>query len=86
MKPDQCYGLKVLPEINFTPLSYPRWTGLFSSTDVLEIMAQINSSFGVHAWNKLSKDQSVNLLITQPYGLLALHFCPYVHDHSDMNF
>ncbi|KDR09060.1 hypothetical protein L798_00746, partial [Zootermopsis nevadensis] len=76
MNPDRCSGLKVLPEINFAPFSYPQWKSLFSSTDVYEIMNQMNSSFGVHVWNKLSKDENINLLSTQPYGLLALQFCP----------
>lgn len=86
MNPDRCSGLKVLPEINFTPLSYSQWRSLFSSADIHDTMVKINSSFGVHAWNKLSKDGNINLLIMQPYGLLALHFCPRVHDHSDINF
>lgn len=86
MNADRCNGLKVLPEINFNPVSYPQWGSLFSSTNVHEIMVQVNSSFGVHTWNKLSKDENINLLIMQPYGLLALHFCPEVHANSDINF
>lgn len=86
MYPDKCHGLTVLPEECFTPIRYPGWGGLFTTIHVHEIMGRVNSSFGVHTWNKITRDEDLNLMITQPFGLLALHFCPTVHDASDRFF
>jgi hypothetical protein len=86
MNPDKCHGLAVLPEVDFTPIGYPSWRALFATTNVQEIMEKVNTSFGVHTWNKLSRGEDLNLMMMQPFGLLALHFCPKVHDNSDIFF
>jgi hypothetical protein len=86
MDPDKCHGMTVLSEDCFTPIRYPGWGALFTTIEVHEIMGRVNNSFGVHTWNKITKDEDLNLMVMQPFGLLALHFCPKVHDESDRFF
>jgi hypothetical protein len=83
MNEDKCQGLKVLPQATFAPLDYWSWGGLFTTVYIEEIMGKINASFGVHTWSSQTKDHDLNLRVTQPFALLALFFCPKVHDSSD---
>jgi hypothetical protein len=86
MSPERCQGLTVLPQVNFSPLDYPNSGGLFTTVYVDEVMGRLNTSFGVHTWNTVTRDETLNLRIAQPFALLALTYCPKVHDTSDRLF
>jgi hypothetical protein len=42
-------------------------------------MDKIKDSFGVHLWNKQSKNMTVNAGSQQPYSLLAVRACPRMY-------
>ena len=42
-------------------------------------MGKIRDSFGVHLWNKLSKNITVNVGSQQPYSLMAARACPRMY-------
>ncbi|KAJ4444021.1 hypothetical protein ANN_05810 [Periplaneta americana] len=86
MSPETCRGFKILSTEVFTPIFYYQWKMLFRSTEIQEVMDLMNLSYGVHMWNFLSNEGNVNLLIQQPYGLLASHHCPLVYSNSDISF
>jgi hypothetical protein len=83
MTADKCLGLTLLPQVAFAPLDYWSWGGLFTTVYVDEVMGKMNTSFGVHTWSSQSRGHDLNLMVTQPFALLALLHCPKVHDSSD---
>nr|CAD7457263.1 unnamed protein product [Timema tahoe] len=82
--PGRCKGFIVHNPKTFFPLPYQSWSLLFDETSSNATMAKLlaNSTYTVHAWNKLSHDKQIMTDSKQPYSLLASTFCPRVYNIS----
>jgi hypothetical protein len=49
-------------------------------------MGIIKDSFGVHVWNKLSKNSSIIAGSRQPYSLIAARACPRLYSVAGHDF
>ena len=73
---ERCGGFRVLPHREFFPIPYTNWQLFFDESKCQQVMDEIKDSFGVHLWNKLSKNTAVNVGSQQPYSLIAARACP----------
>ncbi|XP_069685761.1 lactosylceramide 4-alpha-galactosyltransferase-like [Periplaneta americana] len=73
---EKCKGFHILSDKEFFPIPYQSWQLFFNETTSSDTMTKIQDSFGVHLWNKLSKDEAVVVGSKQPYSLLARKTCP----------
>ena len=79
MEPTKCEGINIYDIPTFFPVPDTSWKKLNDSNSVLNL----EKSYGVHLWNGLSKELTVNLSIPSPYKRLAEEFCPLVYLHSE---
>lgn len=82
----RCKGFKILSEKEFFPIPYQSWELFFNESTSYEIMETIKDSFGVHVWNKLSKNTEVRVGSKQPYSLMAAKACPRMYSVAGHNF
>jgi hypothetical protein len=79
MTRQQCLGFTVLPQRVFYAIPYTAWRLLFDPSQSPEALRRVESSHGVHLWNKMSRQENVTVGSEQAYGLLAAAFCPRVY-------
>ncbi|XP_063227602.1 uncharacterized protein LOC134533838 isoform X2 [Bacillus rossius redtenbacheri] len=80
MTRERCWGFTVHPPALFYPFRYESWWLMFDeySSDAFMAFVLKNSTYAVHAWNKLSHARNVRADSRQPFALLARRFCPTV--------
>lgn len=76
---ERCKGFQILSHREFFPIPYQSWQLLFNESTSKHIMDIIKESFGVHVWNKLSKNTTVTVGSQQPYALMAASACPRMY-------
>jgi lactosylceramide 4-alpha-galactosyltransferase len=81
-----CKGFQILSNEEFFPLPYQDWELFFNESSSNETMQKIQSSYGVHVWNKLSKQTPVLVGSRQPYSLIAERACPRVYSACGRDF
>jgi hypothetical protein len=79
MTRQQCLGFAVLPQPVFYAIPYPAWRLLFDPGRSEEALQAVETSYGVHVWNKMSSQENVTVGSKQAYGLLAAAHCPRVY-------
>jgi lactosylceramide 4-alpha-galactosyltransferase len=81
-----CKGFQILASKEFFPIPYQDWQLFFYEIGSEETMRKIQGSFGVHVWNKLSKQTAVTVGSKQPYSLMAETACPRVYSACGREF
>lgn len=77
-------GLTIHPTAFFYTIPYWEWKQFFDETAWPKIRDQINNSYILHFWNKLTKDAVVHVGSQQPYGIIAANYCsPIYHKNGD---
>jgi lactosylceramide 4-alpha-galactosyltransferase len=82
----ECSGFTVLPQIVFYAIPFPSWREFFDETRSNEVMKEVQFSYGVHVWNKLSSQMKITVGSKQAYGLLAQTHCPRVYSNCGPTF
>lgn len=86
MTRQECLGFAVLPQHVFYVIPYPAWRLLFNPSQSKEAMTKVADSYGVHVWNKMSRQENVTVGLEQAYGLLAAAYCPRVYSNCGSIF
>jgi len=76
---ERCGGFRILSHREFFPIPYYSWRLFFNEFKSQQVMDEIKDSFGVHLWNKLSKNTAVNAGSQQSYSLMAERACPRMY-------
>jgi hypothetical protein len=76
---ERCGGFRILSHKEFFPIPFYSWRLFFDESRSHHVMDEIKDSFGVHLWNKLSKNTTVNAGSQQPYSLIAARACPRMY-------
>ena len=76
---ERCGGFRTLSHKEFFPIPFHSWRLFFDESTSQRVMEEIKDSFGVHLWNKLSKNTTVNAGSQQPYSLMAAKACPRMY-------
>jgi hypothetical protein len=76
---EKCGGFRILSHREFFPIPFYSWRLFFDESRSQHVMDEIKDSFGVHLWNKLSKNTRVNAGSQQPYSLMAASACPRMY-------
>lgn len=71
----KCLGVRILSRHYFYPIVWQQWERYFKEADG-QTMDDVSRSYGVHVWNKISRDTAVNLDSNQLYAHLARTHCP----------
>ena len=82
----RCDDFRVLSHSEFFPIPWQDWELFFQESTSKQVMDKIKDSFGVHLWNKLSKNTAVNAGSQQPYSLMAARACPRLYAVCGGNF
>lgn len=78
-------GLTVHPRAFFYPIPYWEWKQFLDETAWPKVRDQINNTYILHFWNKLSKETVVHVGSQQPYGIFAANYCsPIYHKNGDV--
>jgi hypothetical protein len=75
-----------LPDKEFFPIPYQKWALFFDESTSDNTMEVIKDSFGVHVWNKLSKNSNIIVGSKQPYSLIAAKACPRMYSVAGHDF
>ncbi|CAH1408175.1 unnamed protein product [Nezara viridula] len=77
-------GLTVHPPNTFYPIPYWEWEEFFDETAWPRIKDQLNNTYILHFWNKLTKDSVIYVGSQQPYGIIAANYCsPIYYKNGD---
>jgi hypothetical protein len=76
---DKCGGFRILSPQLFFSIPHYSWRLFFDESASQHVMGEIKDSFGVHLWNKLSKNTIVNVGSQQAYSLMAARACPRMY-------
>ena len=76
---ERCGGFRILSHREFFPIPFSLWRLFFDESTSQHVMDEIKDCFGVHLWNKLSKNTTVNAGSQQPYSLMAATACPRMY-------
>ncbi|XP_015511780.2 lactosylceramide 4-alpha-galactosyltransferase isoform X1 [Neodiprion lecontei] len=82
----RCHGFTVYPPSTFYPIHYKKWKRYFDETDRNSTFKMLEDSLVIHVWNKLSKDQKINVGSQAPYAVIAQKHCPKVYSHCGKVF
>ncbi|XP_015110057.1 lactosylceramide 4-alpha-galactosyltransferase [Diachasma alloeum] len=81
-----CHGFTVYPPSAFYPIFYPQWDLYFTEESKASTMREIQESFAIHTWNKLSSEKAIPAGSQVPYTIVANKFCPNIYKHSGKFF
>ncbi|XP_049820394.1 lactosylceramide 4-alpha-galactosyltransferase-like isoform X2 [Aethina tumida] len=73
-----CEEYTVLPQNTFNAIPWNEWQKYFNETYNTEVQTKIKDSYGIHVWNKNSKQWKLSLESKATYMTLAKEFCPNV--------
>lgn len=73
------HRLNFIDESAFFAIPYEKWETLFNPKSAPEVLRAINSSYGVHFWNKLSKNTRVVTGSRSAMDIFAHTRCPDVY-------
>ncbi|KAL1468638.1 hypothetical protein MTO96_041351, partial [Rhipicephalus appendiculatus] len=73
------HRINFVDEPAFFVVPYERWETLFDPKSAPEVLRAVNVSYGVHFWNKLSKDRRVVTGSRSAMDVLARTHCPDVY-------
>lgn len=72
---NQCRDVQLLPNAFFFPIPYGKWKTYFQEANE-DTISLLEGSYGVHVWNKLSREHPLLMGSNQLYALLAAEHCP----------
>ncbi len=72
---NQCNDVQILPSYFFFPIPYPSWRRYFNEINN-ETMFDVDRSYAVHVWNKMSSGERIALRNNELYTVLARKHCP----------
>lgn len=72
----KCLDVRFLPHHYFFPIAWQQWNKYFKEAEN-ETMEDIKKSYGVHVWNKKSRDAEVKFESKQVYATLVNTHCPF---------
>ena len=76
---EKCGGFRILSNGQFFPIPFYTWRLFFDESASQHVIGEIKDSFGVHLWNRLSKNTAVNAGSQQAYSLMAARACPRMY-------
>lgn len=79
------HSVKFLNESVFFAVPWQKWENLFNPGLAPEVLRAVNSSYGVHFWNNLSKKKRVVTGSGSAIDVLARTHCPLVYRIASFN-
>lgn len=73
---NQCKDLKVIPREYFFPVEWQSWGIYFQNMEESASKVLLNKSYGVHVWNRFSRNHPIPWGSKQLYASLAAVHCP----------
>lgn len=86
MTSDRCDGFRVYQPSEFYAVSWEAWHNYFNRDSTKSTLAMTKDSLAVHVWNKLSKDETIEVGSNVAYGIIAEKNCPRVYRASGKYF
>ncbi len=72
---NQCRDVQLVPNTFFYPITYGKWKTYFQEANE-DTTSLLEGSYGVHVWNKLSREYPLLMGSNQLYAVLAAEHCP----------
>lgn len=81
-----CQHFTAYPVPVFYPFYYTEWSLFFKEAYTDFVLNNLNDTYVVHLWNKMSRDCAVDVGSRQAYALLAQRYCPKAYFNCGAQF